>query len=174
MVQTDLERLKEISGNLRKSFELMTFDEIEGGVITDEDLKYGYSLDDEKRVTGLRFQGCRVKIILPMLVPFERLVKLNLWRCELVDDDAFFLRLLKRLTFLDLAFNKFSDVSFLADFEALTHLNLIGNRVTDLSFVKKLDNLSRINIIFNPVEHPPQLIADKGLDAIREYLENPF
>ena len=128
-------------------------------------------MDKENRVTGLRLQGCRVKTVLPLLVPLEHLVKLNVWRCQLVDDDIFFLRMLKRLTFLDLAFNRLSDASFLKDFKELTYLNLIGNKISDLGFIENLDKLTRLNIIFNPIEHPPQKIADQGPDAIRNYLK---
>ncbi len=55
---------------------------------------------------------------------------------------------------------------------ALTHLHLDRNQITTLpNEITKLNNIKRITLKGNPLTNPPLEIAEKGIEAIREYFE---
>ena len=52
----------------------------------------------------------------------------------------------------------------------LTHLELSGNQLSQVpESITRLQNLAYLDLEGNPIELPPPDVANKGIDAIRDY-----
>ena len=80
---------------------------------------------------------------------------------------------LTNLTQLDLSGNELRTIpKSIYKFTNLTRLYLKGNQLTTVpKSIYKLTNLTRLYLRGNPLETPPIEIAEKGIEAIREYFQ---
>ena len=80
---------------------------------------------------------------------------------------------LSNLTGLDLRGNQITNLpESMAKLSNLTQLNLSKNQITNLpESIANLSNLKNLYLRGNPLVTPPLEIAEKGIEAIREYFE---
>ncbi len=80
---------------------------------------------------------------------------------------------LSNLTYLDLTENKITNLpESIANLSNLTNLYLWGNKITNLpESIANLSNLTNLDLRGNPLVTPPLEIAEKGIEAIRDYFQ---
>jgi len=165
---TDIEIIKKMEKILNEPLS-----PLEPGDIDREVGERGYSLDEMGAVTGLNLYSLAIKPVLKYVGRLRRATQLNLCDCKLEQGDiAFlrgrgdltylnlssnkgikdfsFLRELKGLTSVDLAYNELTDVSFLRELKGLTLVSLWENNLTDVSFLRELKGLTSVNLGGNP------------------------
>ncbi len=78
------------------------------------------------------------------------------------------------LTWLSLARNQLSSIpEFMGNMANLTWLSLAGNQLSSIpESMGNLSNLTGLSLTENPLVNPPIEIADKGIEAIREYFKH--
>lgn len=98
------------------------------------------------------------------------LTHLGLGICNLKEVPRY-IRELTQLTYLNLVHNEITSLpDFLYELKRLEVLELQANPIKELSpRILELENLRRIELGDVPLEVPPSEIAEKGIDAIREY-----
>ncbi len=81
---------------------------------------------------------------------------------------------LTSLTHLNLTSNQITTLpKEIGQLTSLVELALQKNRITQLpSEIGQLQNLKSLFMTGNPLEHPPMEIAEKGIEAIREYFQS--
>jgi GTPase SAR1 family protein len=77
---------------------------------------------------------------------------------------------LQNLSGLYLSDNQLSEIpDSIGNLQNLSQLNLINNQLNELSDISLLQNLSKLDLAGNPLVNPPIEIANRGIEAIREY-----
>jgi len=166
----DLEIIKLIEDQMEIELKELSEEEFNREYKTYADIRRGYFVDEDNRVTGLRieFTSTPPLTLIQQLTTLEGLIlrrvslkdvsilkelkgltALNLgWNREIKDVN--FLKELKGLTALNLSENNLQDVTFLKEMKDLTSLNLSGNKeLKDFTFLKELKGLTSLNLSWN-------------------------
>ena len=104
----------------------------------------GYSLDRQKRVTGLNISFCNLNPVLPLISRLQYLEYLNIEHSR-VDDPAF-ISLMTQLKGINARFTFLNTRHFIKGLKNLFSLDLSSTNISDISMLKELKNLSSLDL----------------------------
>jgi len=129
------------------------------------------SISKLSNLTQLDLSDNQLTSIPESITKLSNLTRLGLWSNQLTSIPESITKL-SNLTGLGLWSNQLKSIpESITKLSNLTLLNLRNNQLTSIpESITKLFNLTELDLSDNPLEYPPIEIAEKGIEAIREFI----
>ena len=130
------------------------------------------SLTKLSNLTQLHLSGNQLTEIPESLTKLSNLTELHLSGNQLTEIPESLTKL-SNLTLLGLSGNQLTEIpESLTKLSNLTELDLSGNQLTEIpESLTKLSNLTLLLLDENPLKYPPLEIANRGMEAIKQYFQ---